>query len=425
MTIAARPLGHRARPTIVLVCLATTGVLALLVHPFDPDRECCDHLAYRSMSYNLFTITRPDLNVPPPGNEAFDMGVATEHIRYGLNHLPPFVYRVVTPLLARSIAYVTGIDAAYYLISFFALAAAAIFIGLSILELSESIIPALAGAVVFLVNPYTVRYNLWDYMLTDPMAFFLAALAIWALVKRNRTLFFAACAVGVLNKGTMLPMLVAYPLSEAWLDRHIRRSSITAVVGILAGYYLFRVAMPEALPDYTLSTQAGAALANVRVGLMVTAGITVFGVMVPASLRRPWHSGLMIALVPFAAFAVLGTLPRHQVQALPAVCLGMFWRWPTMRRERLLLLAVVPLAILSAVVYSNGLPGWFQIRHLENPTRVIESLVLVAAAVEVWLWRLQRDSAALGQKTYPLGATGGHLRPDPSVGLPHPSRGPE
>ncbi len=361
----ARSSGTRAVVTLATLSVLTTGLIALLVHPFDPDRACCDHLFYRSMSYNLFKVTRPDLNVSPPGNPLPDL-YGTSRFRSlsplnGLNRQPPYVFRIVTPLLARSVAYATGIDAAYYLISFLALAGAALFIGLSIFKLTGSEIPAMAGAVLFLVHPYSARFNLQRFMLTDPLAFFLTALAIWALVERKRMLFFASCALGVLNKESMVPMLIAYPLTEVWIEHRVRWTSIAAVVGIIGGWYAFRLAMPIPVNTYSLASEFRSGLRHVE--LMAGAGILTFGVMIPAAIRRPWGSKLMIALVPFALACILEAwfvddLERIMAQALPAICVAIFWRWPQERTENMLALAVVPLATLAGIVYSLGWHSW-------------------------------------------------------------------
>ena len=175
--------------SLTIISVLLTGLIALLSHPWDPDSFCCDHLFYRSMSYNLFTVTRPDLNIPPPGNRLALVYEIPDYSwlspRNGLNRQPPYVYRVLTPLLARVIAYATSINAAYYLISFLGLVGASVFIGLAIYELTGSQFPAAGGAVLFLANPWSASFNLHDYMLTDPMAFFFTAVAIWALVTRN------------------------------------------------------------------------------------------------------------------------------------------------------------------------------------------------------------------------------------------------
>ncbi len=394
----ARPAGRRHACTIIVVSVALTGVLALLIHPFEPDKECCDHLAYRSMSYNLFTVTRPDLNVPPPGNAAFnDPAVADFELKYHLNHLPPYVYRIVTPLLARLIASVSTIDVAYYLITLLALAGAAVFTGLSILEVTQAVVPAIAGVVVFLVNPYSTGFNLRDFMLTDPMAFLLAALAVWALVRRNRGLFFVACLVGVLNKESMVPMLVAYPLSELWLERRIREGTMGAAVCIAIGWYLFRIAMPEAVAGYSVIREFRPGLHHVH--QTVTAGIVTFGVLAPAAIRRSWRSKLVYALMPFSVGAVLaawfvGDVGRAMIQALPVVCLALFSRWPPSRLEQVLALLVVPFAGLSMLLSANGMPGWLEVPQL-NWYRGIALLSVIAAAAELSLWRLHRSVPTL------------------------------
>ena len=387
----------RAFLIIVAASVLLTGVGALLVHPFNPDKHCCDHLFYRSMSYNLFTVSRPDLNAPPPGSlPDLRQGLSWLHLGNGFSRQPPFVYRVATPLLARAVAYVTGINVAYYLVSFLALAAAALFIGLSIFELTGSEVPAVAGVILFIVNPFSANFNLFDYMLTDPMAFFLAALAIWALVKRKRFLFFAACAVGVLNKESMVPMVIAYPLTEAWVDHHLRGSSVAAAAGIIVGYYLFRVVMPE-VPGYSIFNQFHAGFHHIEA--IAGAVFIVFGVVVPAALRRPWGSRLMVALVPFAVACVLeawfvGDLERAIVQALPAVCVGIFWLWPADLRRQLLTMAVVPLAFIQSIIVVQGGPQLARYQGGSELARYGGSvmLFLVAVAAEIWLWHFDRGS---------------------------------
>ena len=68
---------------------------------------------------------------------------------------------------------------------------------------------------------------------------------------------------------------------------------------------------------------------------------------------------MMVALVPFALACILEAwfvddLERIMAQALPAICVAIFWRWPQERTENMLALAVVPLATLAGIVYSLG-----------------------------------------------------------------------
>jgi len=65
--------GPRVLLVLLMVALIGTAVVAIgtlrVYGRWDPDRACCDHLFYRSMAHNFFTVTRPDLNEPPPGND--------------------------------------------------------------------------------------------------------------------------------------------------------------------------------------------------------------------------------------------------------------------------------------------------------------------------------------------------------------------
>jgi hypothetical protein len=337
------------------------------------------------MSFNLFSVTRPELDRPPPGNRLLavyrDPHFAWLDPRNGLRRQPPFAYRIVTPLLARAASVPIGIDSAYYLVSFLALAGAATFVGLAIFELAGSLIPALAGAVAFLVNPFTAPFNLRDYMLTDPMAFLLSALAIWALVKRRPVLFFSACAVGVMNKESMLPMLAAYPLSAWWIHGRPPRGAALAALAIAGGWVLFRVALPIPVDTYSILDQ----LRWQDAERMAGSGLVVFGVLAPAALRRPWRRIPLVSLLPFALGALLAAwfvdnLERAMAQALTAVCVGIFWLWPSGLRPQILALAPLPLAIAAGCSYELALP---------HRLSIIAGLSLLAGLAELRVWRLR------------------------------------
>jgi len=119
--------------------------------------------------------------------------------------------------------------------------------------------------------------------------------------------------------------------------------------------------MPIPGNTYSLASEVRGGLRQVE--LMAGAGILGFGVMIPAAIRRPWGSKLMVALVPFALACILEAwfvddLERIMAQALPAICVAIFWRWPQERTENMLALAVVPLATLAGIVYSLGWHSW-------------------------------------------------------------------
>ena len=89
------------------------------------------------------------------------------------------------------------------------------------------------------------------------MAFFLTALAIWALVERRRGLFFAVCAIGVLNKESMMPLLLACPLAESIRTRRFPWASASWAVAIGVCWVVFRIVLP--MPVDTCSTSDSSA----------------------------------------------------------------------------------------------------------------------------------------------------------------------
>jgi hypothetical protein len=342
--------GRGAVLAVVVAALGGTLLAGLLVDRFDPDTSCCDHLFYRSMSYNLFSVTRPELDTIPPGNALEDLYGARDYgwldQRNGLSRQPPYVYRIVTPLLARAIAPATGIDGAYYLISLLALGGAAVFLGLAAHRITGSVVPAVLAIAAFLTDAPTARYNLNDYMLTDPMAFFLASFAIWALLTRRRALFFTACAIGVLNKESMVPMLVAYPIFEGLSDRRFPRTSTMWAVGIATGWAFLRLALPVPVDTYSFLGQFREGWPHVR--LMGYVALFTLGPLLPA-VRRGLRDPVVVSVLPFAAAAILSAwfvddLERAMIRALPVLLLAGLRPWqPAMRAKVAILL---PCALL-------------------------------------------------------------------------------
>jgi hypothetical protein len=373
---------RRAAAWVLAAAIGGTLLAGFVVERFDPDTSCCDHLFYRSMSYNLFAVTRPDLDAIPPGNDLAQLYGAPDYgwldQRNGLARQPPYVYRVVTPLLARALAPATGIDDAYWLISLLALGAAAVLLGLAALRITGSAIPAVLGVTAFLTDPPTARWNLNDFMLTDPMAFFLATLAIWALLTRRRSVFFAACLVGVVNKESMVPMLVAYPIAEGLRARRVPWIDAGWALAIGAGWLLLRMTLPVPVDTYSFLGQFREGWPHVR--LMGVAALFTLGPLLPA-VRRGARDPAIVGLLPFAVAAVLSAwlvddVERVMIQALPVALLAGLRPWTPSLRSRL------AIAAPAALLVCQNLAGLLE---LLNRKKMI-ALFLLALAVEVVVW---------------------------------------
>jgi hypothetical protein len=396
------PIPVRIVLLLLLASVAAIGFQAIITHPFDPNRECCDHLFYRSMAFNFFSIARPDLDHPPPGNRLWTLypgSGPSRHIswldlRNGLRRQPPYAYRVVTPLLARTIAFVTGdINIGFYLITFTSLVGAAFFLALSVYVGIWHPVPAVLAIAVFATS-VPVTYNLWDYMLTDPMAFLLAGIAIFALIRRKPLLFFSACLVGVFNKEALVPMLVCYPLSEFLLDRRVRASSVLASLGIAGLWFLFRHLLPIPVARYSFISEFWG-IGQTR-AVIIAAGAT-FGFLAVASWRVLF-APVLIALLPFAlAQVAVGWLffantKRVLVQALPFLIIAIFAAWPVASLTRLLVALPVAAQVVLAV--------WYNLAET-RPYQFILPMLLIVVCSEVALVTRMHGSLAARWARHP------------------------
>ena len=118
---------------------------------------------------------------------------------------------------------------------------------------------------------------------------------------------------------------------------------------------------------------------------MAQASLVVFGVLVPAALRRPWRSKPMLSLLPFAVGAVLAAcfvdnLERAMAQGLTAA----------LRRD-LLALAGRAAAGSSSRSRSSRSPSRPAITHqlaLPHRLSIIAALCVAAAVAELALCRV-------------------------------------
>jgi hypothetical protein len=391
---------------LFVVSVLSIGVLAATIRPLATGKMW-DGLFYRSMAYNLFSVTRPDLDRPPPGNgiwtgyarAAADPANHFLDPRNGLGRQPPYAYRPVTPLLARAVSSVTGdIEPAFYAITLVCLVLAGAFIGLTVLELVGSTALACLAVLLFALSPATARIDLSEYMLTDPLSFLLAALAVYALVRRNRPLFFAACLVGVFGKETIVPLVLSYPLSEWLTERRVRATSVVLSGVVLAAWTAWRVLLPVPVNRYSLLSEF---VGTPTQGKLVLLGLTVaFGPLL-VTVWRAVGSWVGLSLVPFALANVasewfIGGTERAAAMAAPFVIVSMLWLWPPDRLTRLLVLAPAAAYVIYAVLYP--------LVSARLQLRLALPFIVLAAVTELLLvGRLRRQRLLPTRTTRPAG----------------------
>jgi hypothetical protein len=343
---------HRGVAWLLLaLSILTVTLLALIYPPRDMSlaREG-DDIYYRSMAFNLFETTRPDLNTVPGGlHYPHQGGVYYFEEANGLNHQPPFVWRVATPLLARVLSVPLGnIDRAFYAMTFLSLCGAMFFLALTLYVGLGKLLPALVAMGLFPAGYWLAGRYLFHYMYVDPLSIFLSCLAVYLLMKRNRGLFFVVCAAAVLNKESGLALLLAYPLSEWFLDRKVRASSVAAVVSIAAVWLLVQTGLRSMVPVDTYSPITllrYGTLLGMAIGALLGAGV----MLIPTwrGLASPIALSLIPVLIPplVGSHQGAGDSPRYYAQLLPVLAVFMFAFWPSRWIERTL--ALVPAALFA------------------------------------------------------------------------------
>lgn len=194
---------------LCLLCfsLVLTGLVALDNPSMNADAYCCDHLFYRSMAFNFFQVTHPTLNEPPVGNRLPAVYNAPYYSKWmdpanKLNRQPPYSCRILTPLLARGVAFFAhdSIDVGFYALSFLALTLPCFFILISVLVASENFAAALLAGALFSTTFFLSPFSLNDYMLVDPVAYFFISVSVFLMLKRLDGLFFLVALLAVFNK---------------------------------------------------------------------------------------------------------------------------------------------------------------------------------------------------------------------------------
>jgi len=352
---------------LAVLAVVLVGALAMVIEPFEPDTTSGDYVYYRSMAFNEFVVTRPELDRLPPGHPhsvvyRFDTWGAWYDMRNGLARQPPFAYRLLTPALARLVEPALGINGAFYFWTVAALTAAAFTIGLCIYRLTHALLPAAMGVAVLALDPATARLHLVRYMLTDPIALFLTVLAVYALITRRPVMFFVTCLVGVVNRESMVPMVVCYPISEWLFDRQFRWRTWAAAFGVAAGWFALRTFWPVPVNEYSVVDEFKPTFAQTR--LVADTAATVFGVLFigvwRSVARRTSASRVVLSLVPFviATFGAawfIGSVDRILAQAIPFFVIAVLGLWPSRPLARVLVLLPAGAYLLSQLAPPLGI----------------------------------------------------------------------
>lgn len=314
---------------LLVFSIATIAQSVRVNPPFEPDKTCCDHLYYRSMAYNLFTVTRPEINFPPPQlMHVYSKPYFSDFYKFDdlLNRQPPYVYRIVAPLTARLIAvvfYHDNINPGFYTLTLVSFVLASFFLSACLYLLTANLAVALLGAAAFAVNYWIVAFNLWDFMLTDPMSYAMLGLALIFMITGKRNLFFLTCLAGILVKEMLIFLLPCY-LLYALLQRKSKKADWIIAVCIVLAYFAFRATVPVPVNTYSLQTTFTGIPNWEAYYHKIWAS---FSFLTLFAISRMFLSRLSLALTPLALGSLFATLfvsdiERAFVFAFPFVFLS-------------------------------------------------------------------------------------------------------
>lgn len=198
------------------------------------------------------------------------------------------------------------------------------------------------GSFAFSFFKWTSAFNLYDYMLTDPLAFFFNCTAILLILRRRQFSFFLVCLLGLFNKISMVGVIPCYLLRDL-LERKLKISSVVSAVSVIMIYLVFRTNMPAPVKTYSLIT--------VFTGIprwqsLVVLNLSVFGILTFFTVSRMWLSKFTLSLAPLAMMSLISTLficdkERGIIYAFPLVLISVLGIRMETRKGRILTIAPI------------------------------------------------------------------------------------
>ncbi|MCM8757745.1 MAG: hypothetical protein NC903_01635, partial [Candidatus Omnitrophica bacterium] len=294
----------------LLSAVALSCSVSFIVTPFNPEECCCDHLFYRSMAFNLFKVERPEYNVIPKENPLKDLYKTEYFSRYfdfrnALNRQPPYVYRILSPFIARAIGWLffgDDISTGFYTLTFISIIFTIFFIGITLYLLNDSILLSFLGQI-FCLLLWIFRFLLYDYMLTDPLNFLFISLTLFFMLKDKKPLIYLIFLLGLFNKEVFGFIIISYLLFR-FLQKELKISEIFIISFIIIVYLLFRTFMPVPVNKFTFK--------NIFWGMnfyrIVSIYLNSFGILFFFTLTRMWFSSFTISLLPLGLGGIFTTI---------------------------------------------------------------------------------------------------------------------
>ncbi len=281
----------------------------------------------------------------------------------------PFNRRVLTPALVKALPFDT--ETGFRALTFFCLSVTGVALYYALRQLGLSGALSLAGMLSFFSLSFATEFVLFDFWLTDPLAFFLLAFSFWAAASRRLAWFAGLLFVGALNKeAAIFALALFYGLEARRLFdlEALKRAALLGVPAMLALLAL-RLSIPSESVYSYLDLLA-------TLGRQRLEGLTVTTLLGPLTF---WAFGIGGCVLPL--FALVGEQGRRlALRFLPFVMLVYSQLLFAVNNERLLVFGFPVVAVLSAF----GLREIARLASVEQ--RLLVPLPLLMLAANLWAY---------------------------------------
>lgn len=306
-----------------------------------------------------------------PSNPSFALPADHHIYRFMASHelgafrVAPWCWRILSPFVASALP--GSPTRGFELVAVVALSLTAVGLFVIARTLGFDRLLASVGALLFLSLGYAVKFNLYDFWLTEPLAFLFVALALLCIVLRLDAAFAVVLVVGVLAKESVLFAVALYYGLRAERPVDVRLLVRLAILAAPAAAVLVgvRIAIPagNGSPTYLASLP-----------LPIGANARTVPAYDPVSLvervvmRRDWISTLVGTLSAFGVvptgLALIGIRVARMtfVRLVPYLVLVACQLLFTFQTQRLVVLAF-PAVILLALEGARWLcDRWQQLK---------------------------------------------------------------
>jgi hypothetical protein len=160
-------------------------------------------------------------------------------------HLAPYCWRIFVPFLVRFIG--GDIEANFFAISYLCLLFSGVLFYYFLKSWNFSKWYSFIGLLLYLANPYTIKYLSFDFWLVDSAAFIILIASMYCIRRKNDVVLSFLLIIGVLIKESILFLIpLYYTLNSATLfDKRMIKKTLFISIAPLTVFFGIRCVIPS------------------------------------------------------------------------------------------------------------------------------------------------------------------------------------